>query len=166
MERSLLPLTALAIAGLLVSACDSPTASDDWTVTPPSLGAATVTKDPAYFEITLLCTGEYLVLSGVWQTTSHVQADGSGGFHVLENWNVHVDGTGNNGSTYRVNWADAWGFNVGAGNLPYTFTYAGAQTLIGKGHAADLLIHYALHTTINNNGEVTTDFDTEDLWCK
>lgn len=165
MKGSLLILTALAITGVLVSACDSPTATEDWTVTRPSLGAATVTKTPAVFDITIPCTEEYLVLYGFWQITSHVQADGSGGFHVTENWNVHLDGTGTLGSTYRVNWADNWGFNVGAGNLPSAFTYTGTQTLIGKSDAANLLIHYTLHTTINNNGEVTSDFDTEKLSC-
>ena len=85
---------------------------------------------------------------------------------MTDNWNIHLEGTGTYGSTYRVNWADNWGFNVGAGGLPYTFTYTGTQTLIGKGDAANLLVHYTVHTTINNNGEVTSDIDTFDLSCR
>jgi hypothetical protein len=166
MRRFSLILTALAIAGPLASACDSPTASDDWTITPPSFAGATVTTVPWTGSGTIPCTGEYVELFGEWQIISHVRTDGSGGFHVTDNWNIKGVGTGSFGNTYQYSHTSPFGFNVGADELPYTFTVADNVAVVSKGDAPNWMLHFTIHTTINNNGVVTTDVFKRNVTCK
>ena len=166
MRRFSLVLTALAIGGLSVSGCDSPTATDDSIITPPSFAGATVTTVPFTMSGTIPCTGENVVLVGEWQTVTHVRSDGSGGFHVTENWNIKGGSTGSFGNTYRFSWTSNFGFNVGADDLPFTRTVADHWTVVSQGGAPNFVQHFTIHRTINNNGVMTADIFKRDLHCK
>jgi hypothetical protein len=167
MRRFSLILTALAITGLLASACDSPTATDDSTITAPSFAAAaTVTKVPYTISGPIPCTGEWVEIVGEFQAINQVVTDGSGGFHVTWTWNIKGTGTGSFGNTYRYTHTSPDRINVGADDLPFTHTIADHVVAVSKGSAPNFILHFTIHKTINNNGVVTIDKFERDLHCK
>ena len=165
MRRFPLILTTLAITGLLASACDSPTASDDPTITPPSFAGATVTTVPWTGSGTIPCTGEYVELFGEWQTIYQALTDGSGKPHQTWTWNIHGTGTGSFGNNYRYSHTSAERVN-GPYYTPVTRTTADQVTVVSKGGAPNFILHLTIHWTFNNNGVMTADIFKRDLHCK
>ncbi len=92
--------------------------------------------------------------------------DCSGGFHVTDNWNIHADGTGDQGNRYRVNYSDNFSINVGSGGLPFTSSNPVAIRVTGQGQAPNLKITAITLTTINANGDVTSTVSNIKATCK
>ncbi len=164
---ALRPVAFLALVAVFVAGCqEAPlTALDDAPLVAEigaTANAATVTKFPV-FVFASLCNGENVLMSGTWQFTTHVRVDGSGGFHLTDNWNIHADGTGDQGNRYRVNYSDNFSFNLGPGA---TFSNPVAIRVIGQGQAPNLLITAIMHFTVNANGDVTSTVSNTKLTCK
>jgi hypothetical protein len=52
------------------------------------------------------------------------------------------------------------------GGPPYVFTYVDNYRIIGPGPDNDFVYHVNYHTTINTQGEVTTDKANSKVDCK
>jgi hypothetical protein len=103
------------------------------------------------------CTGEPIQLNVELDLKIHRNTDGNGGTHMAVNSNLHGDGLGLvTGAKYRLN---------SVATSHFTFTGAINQTLwqdavlVGQGDVPNFLFQQTEHFTVNNNGEITTDFD-------
>ena len=103
---------------------------------------------------------------GEWQTIYQVLTDGSGKPHQTLTWNIHGTGTGSFGNTYRYTHTSPDRINVGADDLPFTHTIADHVVAASKGSAANLIVHFTIHRTINSNGVMTVDKFERHLHCK
>lgn len=108
--------------------------------------------------------GEVVLLSGDLHALFHFTDDGSGGFHVMSEFNPQgVSGTGlTSGDKYQGTGVTRFDFNAHA--LPFETTFINNFRIIGEGSGNNLLIHATFHITVNANGEVTavvTNFSAE-----
>lgn len=69
------------------------------------------------------------------------------------------------GDTYQGTGAQHVTETVRGDGLPYEGTWVLTQGLIGAGPGNNLLIRERIHVTINNNGDITTDFHLVDVRC-
>ena len=92
-----------------------------------------------------------------------VTLDGSGGFHAVNNDNVHVTATGSFGNDYEANEEDQNTFN---GRVGIEQTVSTTFSLIGKGSAPNFEEHALQHITVNANGTTTVFFSNFTASCK
>ena len=163
---------AAAACLLALAACSdgtdttAPLAPDD-----ASLAAITVTENeviPLAFSVLVPCAndgaGEIVAMEGYLHILSHVTQNDNG-FHVKQLANPqHMSGTGAaTGDRYQGTGATREMFNVGPGE---TFTYVNNYRIIGQGPGNNFIIHQVVHTTINANGDLTTEVDNLSVDCR
>lgn len=128
------------------------------TAAPPASAEAVVLTDnqtvPIEFVATS-CTGETVVING----ESHVlfQAVGTPGGRFENHTHIqfHLQGTSASGTLYTAN-ETVNGHFTGEGDGPQgTFTSVGNLTLVSQGSGDNLLLRTRIHTTVNDNGEIT-----------
>ncbi len=136
------------------------------TVDPAAADGAIVTEVPFFLPAVIPCTGEAVLLVGTLQDVLRLGEDGNGGFHLVGNWNVRAEGTGDFGNDYRLHYTDIWVENVTADGLPAIFNHPWTAIVVGQGGAANVKLHGDVHITVNNNGDVTSSFDDLRITCK
>jgi hypothetical protein len=177
MKRFASILTSLAVAGLVVSACDSPTAPDD-SVTPPSFAAANAAntfKDNVKFPVTIgvfiPCAaggaGEWVLLSGNMHSLSHTTVNGNNFRTKIHNQPQGITGTGlTTGDKYQGTGVTQETFGGSFVNGQFSDTFINNFRIIGQGRGNNYLIHQLFHVTFNANGELTAFVDNFSAECK
>lgn len=129
----------------------------------PAYAQATVTNDNVHVPIdfiTTACNGEEVIISGESHVVQHSTVNGSTGVGVVH-INFHLEGTSASGTRYVVN-EHVQGATVSS--EANTFTSEARLVAVAQGNADNLIIHTFIHTTVNANGEITSEtfeFETE-----
>ena len=155
--RQPLLLPSMLLGSALVLACGDQTA---WTE-PDNVGvsfAVTLNERvPFTVEFTNPCNGEVIAFEGVLHNLARETADGSGGFHLAFHYNLTVRGVGQStGATYVGAEALTDRVNVKP-PYPVTATFTIHTNVIGQGQVPNFLGHVTAHTTVNANGQVTSE---------
>lgn len=133
---------ALVITALLVAAA-------------PLFGQAIVTQENAWVPIDFVitaCNGEEVIFTGESHVVQH--STGSNASVGIVHINFHLVGVGASGTRYIVN-EHVNGENIFAG--ADTFTSEARLTAVAQGNEDNLMVHTFIHSTINANGELTTE---------
>ena len=133
----------------------------------PAIGQGAEVFEIPFNEVLVVpCTGEVVLLQGTWQFTVIVHSDGNGGFHIVDNWNIHAEGDGSFGNEYRLNISDKFQVNIGADGLPFVISNPILHSLVSKGKAENVVFRAINHVTIDNTGKVTANFSNISLTCQ
>jgi hypothetical protein len=98
------------------------------------------------------CNGAILTFSGELHLTASVTLDGSGGFHLATEDNIHVTATDNLGNQYVGNEEDTFQVN---GLVGVEETATDTFSEISLGSAPNFTVTAVFHITVNPNGTVT-----------
>jgi len=109
------------------------------------------------------CNGETVTFTGTVHVIQAVTFDGSGGFHLVANDNIHVSATGNFGNSYEGNEEDQFQLN---GRVGIEQTVGSTFSEISKGSAPNFEEHFLQHITVNANGTVTVFFTNFTSSCQ
>jgi hypothetical protein len=115
--------------------------------------------------------GEIIQISGVVHVTSQVIERGEGVFHIVQHVNFqNVRGIGQTtGDQYVFQNAFNSISNFQVNAVPHgsdTSNTANGQLISPGQSSPDLNVHFLIHTTINANGEVTTEISNFDARCR
>jgi hypothetical protein len=125
---------------------------------------------PVDFRVVNVCSGnfdEVIQLDGTLHVNSTTVSDGKGGFHATShaNWQG-VEGTNlTTGEKYRFITRGMVSFNA-QGSFPFESTRTTHNNLVGQGTGLILITQIVFKTTVNANGEVTTQFAHQSAECK
>lgn len=89
--------------------------------------------------------------------------DDAGGFHLVINDNIHVSGTGDQGSSYEGGETDQ---NIFNGRVGVEQTSVTSFTMISKGSAPNFYINILMHFTVNADGTLTANIITITASCR
>jgi hypothetical protein len=109
------------------------------------------------------CNGETFTYTGSFHGVFNVTLDGSGGFHLVSNDNIHVSGTGDQGNSYVGDETDNSTFN---GRVGFEQTFTTNFNMISNGAAPNFYIHVLGHLTVNANGTVTANIFNISASCR
>ena len=109
------------------------------------------------------CNGETVTFTGSVHVIQAVTFDGAGGFHLVENDNIHVTATGSFGNAYEGNEEDQFQLN---GRVGIEQTVGSTFSEISKGSAPNFEEHFLQHITVNANGTVTVFFTNFTSSCQ
>ena len=130
---------------------------------------ATTIKDrmvePFEFDGINPCTGETVVVSGELLITNKATFDAAGGGHFTFTLVPRqVRGEGESGTVYKAVGGQREHFNVNAGES-LTDTFTNAFNLISQGGGDNFIVHITFHTTVNANGDVTSEMLLDRAEC-
>ena len=175
MKRFASVLTSLAVAGLVVAACDTPTVLDDSaTLSPQFAAAATFTasvKIPINIDVFIPCAdggaGEVVFLSGNLHDMFHITVnDNRFTVSVVSN-PQGVSGVGlTTGDEYHGTGVGRFTQTGSFVNGQLSFTSVNSFKIIGQGRGNNLLIQANFHITFNADGEVTVVVDNFSGECR
>lgn len=125
-------------------------------LTAPLHAQATSTQEnirvPIEFQITS-CTGEVVNFLGEMHILQHGVGNANSG-HFTLHINFHLEGTSPSGTRYVVNeHVNSSSTSAGA----QTFTNEARLVAVAQGPEDNLIVHTFIHTTVNANGEVTSE---------
>jgi len=109
------------------------------------------------------CNGETVTFTGIVHVIQAETLDGAGGFHLVENDNIHVTATGSLGNSYEGNEEDQFQLN---GRVGIEQTVGSTFSEISKGSATNFEQHFLQHITVNANGTVTVFFTNFTSNCR
>ncbi len=170
-------LTSLAVAGLLVSGCDSPTAPGD-SVTPPSFAAANAAntftnnvKIPVTIGVSIPCAaggaGEEVFLSGYMHSLFHSTVNGNNFTTKVHTQPQGISGTGlTTGDKYQGTGVTQETLGGSFVNGQFSDTFVNNFRIIGQGRGNNYLVHETFHVTFNASGELTAFVDNFSVECK
>jgi hypothetical protein len=145
-------ITFAFIAGLTLASSTGALAQAETTTTNQTIPIAAFVGSP--------CTSESIDISGDMHVVVHTTVSDSGGFHFSAHLNYQgVSGTGRtSGTTYRATDAGQTTFNgsgdFGSANeVTNEFTFQ----LISAGSDDNFRVKGLFHTTVNANGETTSE---------
>lgn len=150
--KSIVLVSSLAIASVLLAAVNT-TAAVVENVHDIALSGAVFNP----------CNGETVTFTGVLHAVARVTFDGSGGFHLDANDNIHVTGTGSLGNEYEGNEEDQDQLN---GRVGIEQTMATTFSEISKGSAPNFEVHALIHITVNAKGTTTVFIDNFTSSCR
>lgn len=150
---------AVLAAGVVLGCAGSASAA-------PAGGPVNVTiKIPADVRPNPCSPGDVIVLSGVMHILIFTRADGSGGYHVDNQVQLHGSGTSlGTGVQYVGHDSSLHSFYAGA-PFPVADTTTYSTGLHGRGPTDDFVMEVTIHTTVNANGEATAMPVKVDLKC-
>jgi hypothetical protein len=109
------------------------------------------------------CAGESIYVTGEAHYLVTVTEDGAGGYHGKYHVNIKGVGVGeDSGDKYQYNGVMNEEINVAAGEEE---TLTESVNLIGQGKAANMVLKWDAHITVNANGDVTVYRDNERIDC-
>jgi len=131
-------------------------------------GATTFTEveiETFFVDARVECAGDWVRVSGKFHFLTHTTLDGNGRYHLKVQFSpMGVSGFGfPSGTFYQGTGVTQW-TNIGIVGAPQT--YINNFRLISQGSAPNLMVHVNTHTTVNANGDVTTDFDHTTISCR
>jgi predicted small secreted protein len=150
MMKRIMLLASFAMAALLLTAANA------------NAGAGQ-TKLPINGAIINPCNGETFTFTGSFHGVFNVTIDDAGGFHLVMNDNIHVSGTGDQGSSYEGGETDQYILN---GRVGVEQTIVTSFTMISKGSAPNFYQHILIHFTVNADGTLTANISTVTASCR
>jgi len=109
------------------------------------------------------CNGETFTYTGSFHGIFNAVVDDGGIVHLVINDNIHVSGTGDEGSSYVGSETDQSIFNGRAG---VEQTNATSFKMISKGSAPNFYMHVLVHFTVNADGTLTANIYTVSASCR
>jgi hypothetical protein len=108
--------------------------------------------------------GDTIQLSGTLHELIFVTLDNNGGFllHITANGQDVTGVSTTTGVSYHVGVGDS---TTLIGRVGSVQTFTNSFVLVDQGTAANLIIHFDGHLTVNPNGTVTVSFDRENIQC-
>ena len=151
MMKRIMLLTSFAMAALLLTAANANAGAGQ--INFPINGA---TINP--------CNGETLTFTGSFHGVFNVTVDDAGlVVHLVMNDNIHVSGTGDQGSSYVGGATDQLTFN---GRVGVEQTSVSSFTMISKGSAPNFYMHVLVHFTLNADGTLTANIFSVTASCR
>jgi hypothetical protein len=150
MIKRIMLMTSFAMAALLLTAANA------------SAGAGQV-NFPINGAIVNPCNGETFTYTGSFHGIFNALVDDNGLVHLVINDNIHVSGTGDQGSSYVGSETDQDVFNGRAG---VEQTIATSFKMISKGSAPNFYMHILVHMTVNEDGTLTANIYTVTASCR
>ena len=125
---------------------------------------------PVEAEIANPCTGELVTFEGTVHQVVHRTVDASGGFHFKGQTSVQVQGVGTSGAKYVAHETRNEQSNVDVvSESASNFTFTDTVQFIRQGSETsedDFQGKLTIHTTINANGELTSEVVNTETECK
>lgn len=160
---SLLTVCAFAILGGCADKGTEPAAR---LLTAPTVRPAIIASsrsDTAFLAPT--CNGEALIFFGQMQSKTHWTIDNNGGYHFGMHLNGLFSATGSTGINYQMAFNEVLPVNTNSGGS-HEFTFLLHERVISTGKTPNLLFDLHLHTTVNANGEPTSQIDDVREVCR
>jgi len=167
-------LSILATSAMLLACSESVVAPPAQDELAPAFAATTVTTNdqvPFATAVFIPCAlggaGEVAVLTGTLHVLTHVTLNDAGGVTIKQHFQPqNLGGTGQtSGDAYRGVGVTQQTLTVGAGGLPFEFTFVNNFRMIGQGRGNNFQVHQNAHLTINENGVATADIDNTSVTC-
>jgi hypothetical protein len=151
MMKRIMLLTSFAMAALLLTAANAN-------------AAAGQTNFPINGAILNPCNGETFTYTGSFHGVFNATVDDAGVVvHLVINDNIHVSGTGDQGSSYEGGETDQLIFN---GRVGVEQTSVTSFTMISKGSAPNFYMHILFHFTVNADGTLTANINSVTASCQ
>ena len=166
-------LSILGATAMLLACSESVVAPahDDFAPAFSATVATTNLEVPFAIAVFISCAldgaGEVALLSGTLHVLTHVTLNDAGGFTVKTHFQPqNLGGTGlTSGDAYRGVGVTQQTQTVGAGGLPFEFTFVNNFRMIGQGPGNNFQVHQNVHVTVNKNGVVTAAIDNASVTC-
>lgn len=119
-------------------------------------------REPIDF-IATACNGETVILTGEAHVVQHAVGTPGETGHTTFHTNFHLEGTGSAGTRYVVN-ETVNGSIESTLNAAQVFSSIGNLHVNAQGNADNFVVRTTIHTTVNANGEITSqsfEFETD-----
>lgn len=111
--------------------------------------------------------GDLVTVTGSLHVVMISNVSATGEITVYEHFNAHdVSGTGSTGLQYHGTGVTEAMVTAQGDGSPFVQTIINNFRIIGQGPGNNFLFHETAHITINNNGDVTVDFDNLSVECR
>ncbi len=136
------------------------------TLAPASARAVVNGKVPKFWQETIPCTGDAVVLTGNMHLLITENGDATGGYHYTFHANPQgLSGVSQQGVVYHGVGITQYVVNIAADDLPAEATQIFVYNFIGNGAGNDFRLHETWHITFNSNGDLTVVFDNYWITC-
>ncbi|MCU7549908.1 hypothetical protein OCK74_12320 [Chitinophagaceae bacterium LB-8] len=133
---------------------------------PPAIAFTTNEFIDVSIEVPIPCAGDLVTLEGTLHLQMHVTINGNN-IIVKEHFQPQgITGIGISGKKYQATGVTQDIFKGSLQNEQVSFTSINNFRIIGQGPGNNYLVHQTIHTTINANGEVTSEVDNSSVECK
>jgi len=112
--------------------------------------------------------GDVMFVSGTLHILTHVTLNASGGLTMKQHHQGQgVTGVGMvSGAQYQTTGVTQFTATDNGPGPQFEFTYIDNFHMISTGTTPNFDVHVTIHTTINNNGEVTATVENESIECR